>query len=244
MREQEAAQLAPPSVQKEKAQVPPNRMTENHVAVAVNKLVPFADFLRLRHNMQADRQNILHIPLDRRRRIRSLSPRHRLATTPTLRTILRRQRQNAHPLQFLQYPQRSLNPIVALCRKPAKLLADRVRKLRRLRPGNDNTVSCTAASCRRVKRLPTNVVDFNAVIRESMANSGRLLSSHSLSPTQPGVNPRPAHTRNRNQSHQSISCKSAINRGAWLPPKQMPSCGGRRRPGTGIAPELLGARNS
>ena len=134
MREKQAAQLAAVTIEKKVTQMRTNRMTEPHVVVAGNILIPFLDPLRIRHDLQPDRQQSLQILLDHRRCIRPRAPDHRLASSPNPRQILRRQRQNAQPLQFFQHPKRCLNPIAPLRRMPVKLLADRVCELAAAQP--------------------------------------------------------------------------------------------------------------
>ena len=167
LRELQATQLAPVPVLHEIAQPRTERVAETGIVPAVDKLVPLRDLVLVLHEAKLQWQKFPQWLRNRRLLLRPPALLNRLARTPRIGRILRRQHQEAQPLQFLQKPLAELDPVRARSRAPAQLLANRLPKLvpaqrrkrcnRRLDLGNLLPGQTTTEKRRRTQRLDSGV---------------------------------------------------------------------------------------
>ena len=109
--------------------VRPKRATVAEVVVAVDEGVPQLPSVRVGGRLEAQRTQVGKVGAQRRSPVGGRGPDGPGRHVPDLGLPLRRQRQDAMPLQCLQQLHARPDPVIALRRHPVEMLADGLREL-------------------------------------------------------------------------------------------------------------------
>ena len=127
--EQQASQLASLPVGDKITDVRPKRASVAEVVVAVDEGVPQLPSVRVGDRLEAQRTQVGKVGAQRRSPVGGRGPDGPGRHVPDLGLPLRRQRQDAMPLQRLQQLHARPDPVIALRRHPVEMLAEGLREL-------------------------------------------------------------------------------------------------------------------
>ena len=168
--EQQASQPAAVPVGHKVEDVRPEGASVAEVVVAVDQGAPQPPSLAVGDRLDAKRTQLGQRRNDRRLGVGGRGPGRRRRHISDVALPLRRQRQDAVDLQRLQHPETGPNPAVALRRRPAEMLADRLGQLVAAVVGQQRHGLLDVGDLLTVQAAARKVLDSRAMIRWSMGD--------------------------------------------------------------------------